>query len=108
MLFLGPAAQLRLLLLSAAARGHTTGEYVFIAAVPFLYKAQDTFMWQTFDQNDEIIRAAYRSVIFVTMMDVSPSGLHVTEAQLDELKSKWAAEFKSNPFYGNQDLKNEP
>ncbi|OWA53925.1 hypothetical protein BV898_18349 [Hypsibius exemplaris] len=55
-----------------------------------------------------IIRAAYRSVIFVTMVDASPSGLHVTEAQLDDLKSKWNAEFKSNPFYGNQDLKNEP
>ncbi|OWA53928.1 hypothetical protein BV898_18352 [Hypsibius exemplaris] len=108
MLFLGSASQLRLLLLSAAARGQTTGEYVFIAAVPFPYKVQGIFTWQTFDQNDEIIRAAYRSVIFVTMVDASPSGLHVTEAQLDDLKSKWNAEFKRNPFYGNQDLRDEP
>ncbi|OQV17292.1 hypothetical protein BV898_08543 [Hypsibius exemplaris] len=95
MLFLGSASQLRLLL-------------VFIAVVPFPYKAQGIFTWQAFDQNDEIVRAAYRSLLFVTMVDASPSGLHVTKAQLDELKAKWTTAFQTNPFYGNQDLMDEP
>ncbi|OQV17294.1 hypothetical protein BV898_08545 [Hypsibius exemplaris] len=42
------------------------------------------------------------------MVDASPSGLHVTDTQLNKLKSKWNAAFKTNPFYANQDLRDEP
>ncbi|OQV15595.1 hypothetical protein BV898_10187 [Hypsibius exemplaris] len=104
MLFLGSASQLRRLLLAASAKGQANGDYVFIAAVPFPYKAQGIFTWRALDQNDEIIRAAYRSVLFVTMVDAT---LHVSEARMEELKSNWNRGFMTTPFYGNLDLHDE-
>ncbi|OQV15596.1 hypothetical protein BV898_10188 [Hypsibius exemplaris] len=105
MVFLASASQFRLLLLLAAAKGQTKGEYVFIVAVPFPYKAQGIFTWKADDRNDEVIRAAYRSVLFVTMVDAT---LHVSETQMALLKSQWDHGFKTTPFYGNLDLHDEP
>ncbi|OQV17296.1 hypothetical protein BV898_08547 [Hypsibius exemplaris] len=95
MLFLGSPFQLRLLL-------------VFIALVPFFYKTQGIFTWEAHDENDKIVRAAYRSLLLATMVDASAKGLHVSESRLEELKSAWNRGFMATPLYANMDLHDEP
>ncbi|OQV19717.1 hypothetical protein BV898_06257 [Hypsibius exemplaris] len=104
MMFCGPSWSLRNLLVQAHSRNMTTDEYVYIAALPFPYERYGTFGPEAGDQDYDVIRAAYKSVLLFTAIDET---LDPT-ANLSAFAPEWSRLFRTDPFYRNMDLREPP
>ncbi|OQV14578.1 putative Atrial natriuretic peptide receptor 3 [Hypsibius exemplaris] len=104
MIFLGPAESLRILLIQAHSRDMANHEFVYIAFTPFPYKRYGTFTWNKGDDDDSIVRQAYRSVLLFMAIDLSQD----TSANLTSMTAVWTALYRSDPFYRNQDMQDDP
>ncbi|OQV19715.1 hypothetical protein BV898_06255 [Hypsibius exemplaris] len=91
MMFCGPSWSLRNLL-------------VYIAALPFPYERYGTFGPEAGDQDYDVIRAAYKSVLLFTAIDET---LDPT-ANLSAFAPEWSRLFRTDPFYRNMDLREPP
>ncbi|OQV14586.1 hypothetical protein BV898_11205 [Hypsibius exemplaris] len=104
MFFFGPAESLRILLIQAYSRKMTTSEYVYVAAISFIYKRYGVFTWNKGDKDDLIVRMAYRSVLLFTAIDLSQD----RSANLTSFTARWRDLYLSDPFYRNQNLRDDP
>ncbi|OQV21851.1 hypothetical protein BV898_04065 [Hypsibius exemplaris] len=66
----GPAYLLRQFLIRASRNNMINENYVYIAARPFAHTLFGRFRWQEFDQDDETVREAYKSVILLQIIYV--------------------------------------
>ncbi|OQV26219.1 hypothetical protein BV898_00338 [Hypsibius exemplaris] len=70
-IYCGGARSLRNFFISATDNNMTDGEYVYLAVTPFDHPSYGKFHWQEFDNDDEKIRAAYRSLLLLKIYEVS-------------------------------------
>ncbi|OQV16341.1 hypothetical protein BV898_09486 [Hypsibius exemplaris] len=104
LLFLGTPAQLRLLLSVASLMNMTQGDYVFMASLPFPWQGFGNFSWQRNNDDDDIIREAYRSLLLVTMIDLTVN----LPSALPAMLASWIDRYRKVPFYRNLNLSIEP
>ncbi|OQV14078.1 hypothetical protein BV898_11742 [Hypsibius exemplaris] len=104
LLFLGSPNELRKLLVAASWMNMTNGDYVYITGTSFIWKPYGDYSWKRRDPSDEIILQAYKSVIFVVMVDMEMSSSPISKS----MQASWRTRFEEDPFYQNTGLDTDP
>ncbi|OQV24981.1 hypothetical protein BV898_01190 [Hypsibius exemplaris] len=85
-LYFGLPSGLRILLIAAVARNMTNGDYVYLAVVPWSSSSFGYFTWQSYQDDDEKVKEAYRSVLLLSLVDETQYG----SPSIRNLAQKWA------------------
>ncbi|OQV24980.1 hypothetical protein BV898_01189 [Hypsibius exemplaris] len=85
-LYFGLPSGLRILLIAAAGRNMTNGDHVYLAVVPWCSSYFGYFTWQSYQDDDEKVKEAYRSVLLLSLVDETQYG----SPSIRNLAQKWA------------------
>ncbi|OQV11689.1 hypothetical protein BV898_14033 [Hypsibius exemplaris] len=99
MLFLGHAEPFRKMLIEAAHRNMTNGDFVYIAMEAFQHKSFGNFTWNYNDSDDLVARSAFCSAFLIGMKQNLDQEMRMPDE--DRLAAKWRedAQTKYNMSY---------